>query len=227
MILGIDTTTPRLSLALSLSQNIIEKNILVNRRHGEVLLVEIDNLFKSEAIKFKDLEGIVVGLGPGSFTGTRVGIAAALGIAQALQIPIVGISSFKSIAANYLIDMTLIIENARQNRVYAALYTKKNYTYPVVIRENIFQNFKLLEELPQTKIGITGPYAESFYKLIPELYKKYLYLLPNSQEQNLPSAKKLIELARDDLKKTGMSLDQITPIYIRATQAEENLNKLA
>ena len=95
-ILAVDTATQRLNLALFFDgDRSVQSREEVLRTHGQVLLKKIDELFASAALSVSDLNGIVVSLGPGSFTGLRIGLAAAKGIAVARDIPIIGVTMFE------------------------------------------------------------------------------------------------------------------------------------
>jgi tRNA threonylcarbamoyl adenosine modification protein YeaZ len=94
-LLAIETSTKRLMLALSFgSDRLIKSNELVDRSHGQVIARHLGNLFESAGLKQSQLDGIVVSTGPGSFTGLRIGLAMAKGMASALKIPVVGISLY-------------------------------------------------------------------------------------------------------------------------------------
>jgi tRNA threonylcarbamoyl adenosine modification protein YeaZ len=94
-ILAIDTATHKLNLALRFggdrSVTISDK---VEKTHGQLIMKRIDDLFHNAGLSVADLHAIVVSLGPGSFTGLRIGLAAAKGIATARSLPMVGISLF-------------------------------------------------------------------------------------------------------------------------------------
>jgi len=95
-ILAIDTSTRNLHLALAFGgDRLVKSNEMVEKSHGQVLLKKIDNLLQSAGIAVSDIHGIVICLGPGSFTGLRIGLAAAKGIAVASEIPAVGVGLFE------------------------------------------------------------------------------------------------------------------------------------
>lgn len=95
-VLAIDTSTKDLHLALSFGgDRLVKKSQEVDRSHGQIIMKKISDLFQSAALTTGQLEGIVVTTGPGSFTGLRIGLAAAKGMAVALNIPLVGISLFE------------------------------------------------------------------------------------------------------------------------------------
>ncbi len=98
-ILVIDSSTRILRLGLQFGgDRLIQSTEKNEKSHGQFIIKKIGELFQSASLEMKDLDAIVVGLGPGSFTGLRIGLAAAKGIAVALDIPIVGVDSFEQAA---------------------------------------------------------------------------------------------------------------------------------
>lgn len=95
LLLVIDTATTRAFVALGSGAGRLraERDWIAGYRHGEELLVRIDGLLADEGLDAHDLAGIVVGTGPGAFTGLRVGVATAKALAWSLRLPIAGVST--------------------------------------------------------------------------------------------------------------------------------------
>ncbi len=95
---------------------------------GRRVLEAAHHLFQAAGIAVEDLESIVVGLGPGGFTGIRIGIATALGLGQALDVPVAGASSLEALALGFSAarrdDAELVVPviDARRRQVFAAAY---------------------------------------------------------------------------------------------------------
>jgi tRNA threonylcarbamoyladenosine biosynthesis protein TsaB len=100
-LLLIDTATTRAVIALGSTDGrlIEERTWTAGYRHGEELLARIEELLRDRAIAPAALGGLVVGTGPGAFTGLRVGIATAKGLAHALRLPIVGVVTGSALLA--------------------------------------------------------------------------------------------------------------------------------
>lgn len=98
LILDTATRTPVVALAGADGRLVAERHWESRHRHGEELLARLDEVLAEAGTKRQDLTGVVVGTGPGSFTGLRIGLATAKTIAYALSIPIVGISSTRALA---------------------------------------------------------------------------------------------------------------------------------
>jgi tRNA threonylcarbamoyladenosine biosynthesis protein TsaB len=104
-LLAIDTATSRVVIALGSAgdpregEQLAQTSWVAGQRHGETLLPAIDRLLGESNVRRADLAGIVVGTGPGTFTGLRVGLATAKGMAHGLGIPIVGVSTGAALLA--------------------------------------------------------------------------------------------------------------------------------
>lgn len=101
MILVIDTATSQALVALGDADGELRAAVdwEAGYRHGETLLVTLQRLLADEGVTLEDLTGIVVGTGPGAFTGLRVGLATAKAIAHARALPIVGVSTAEALLA--------------------------------------------------------------------------------------------------------------------------------
>jgi tRNA threonylcarbamoyl adenosine modification protein YeaZ len=99
-VLALDTATrhPALGLVGSDDALVTERQWESRHRHGEQLLEELDALLAGVGGSGGDLRGVIVGIGPGSFTGLRIGLATAKTIAYALDVPLVGVSTTQSLA---------------------------------------------------------------------------------------------------------------------------------
>src|SRR4051794_471993 len=99
LILDTSTRTPVVGLAEPSGALVGERRWQSHHRHGEELLQHIDELMREAHVSRSDLTAVIVGTGPGSFTGLRIGLATAKTIAYSLEIPIVGVSSTLALAA--------------------------------------------------------------------------------------------------------------------------------
>jgi tRNA threonylcarbamoyladenosine biosynthesis protein TsaB len=101
VILAIDTATTRIVIATGSPDGVVDGSATwtAGYRHGETLLPAIERFFADPGLDRSRLAGIVVGTGPGAFTGLRVGIATAKGLAHGLRIPLVGASTAEALIA--------------------------------------------------------------------------------------------------------------------------------
>lgn len=123
--LTIDTTTKITALSLAESGKLIAEGFLhTGKNHSERLIPMLDQLLQAADWKLGELELIAVVRGPGSFTGIRIGIATAQGLAQVLKIPLLGITSLDALAwaGRGRREETVVILDARKNEFYYARY---------------------------------------------------------------------------------------------------------
>ena len=110
-ILAIDTATTQVVIATGLPDGVTDgiSTWTAGYRHGETLLPSISRFLGEQNIRRSRLTGIVVGTGPGAFTGLRVGMATAKGLAHALAIPLVGVSTAEALLAAVGLDRTVLL----------------------------------------------------------------------------------------------------------------------
>jgi tRNA threonylcarbamoyladenosine biosynthesis protein TsaB len=127
--LGIDTSTTYLALSLWSPEHglLSSSQEHLGREHAKRFISSLDTLLQTARIKKSDLSGIGVGIGPGSYTGLRVGIAGAKGLARALGITLSGVDSLAAVAYGCLqnSEKGLITFDARRGHVYAGLYQRQ------------------------------------------------------------------------------------------------------
>ncbi len=124
--LALDTSTPDVALALVEHEQVkVEHCFWSGTGHSEQILAQIEAALALVSWRLEDLEAIVIGRGPGSFTGLRVGVATAQGLAWALGIPLVGVSSLDAWAWSAPMAATswvVACVDARKDQVYAGFY---------------------------------------------------------------------------------------------------------
>jgi tRNA threonylcarbamoyladenosine biosynthesis protein TsaB len=124
-ILGIDTSTPIGSIALMDGDNLVAEHTLnIVQAHSSRLMPAIDSVLKWGNITVEALDGCAVGIGPGSFTGIRIGVATIKSVCYALDTPIAGISTLETIAYNLRSTNGIIcpLLDARRSEIYGAVF---------------------------------------------------------------------------------------------------------
>lgn len=125
MLLAIDTSSLVLSCALAEKDRLVAEWTVQKRlTHSEQLLPHIDEMMKEAGVDKKDITGIAVSIGPGSFTGLRIGLATAKMAAYIWNVPIVGVDTLEALAWNMAGSETFVLPlmDAQRGNVYAALY---------------------------------------------------------------------------------------------------------
>ena len=152
ILLNIETSTRNCSVAISRNGLLIaEKSVLSQKYlHSEILTNLISKLFKDIELELNDLDAVSIGMGPGSYTGLRIGVSTAKGLCYALDIPLISVSSLQSMSLmiskrykNY--DLFCPMIDARRMEVYSAFYNSENEIIRDVradiITDGIYKNF--------------------------------------------------------------------------------------
>ena len=136
IILNIETSSTNCSVSLSNNNKLIDclEKDSPNYSHSQKLHSFISELMEKNNISFKDLDAIAVGIGPGSYTGLRIGLSAAKGICYALDIPLISVSSLENMVSNIQFEGIIISTiDARRDEVYSCIFDK----YKKVLREEL------------------------------------------------------------------------------------------
>ena len=136
IILNIETSSTNCSVSLSNNNKLIDclEKDSPNYSHSQKLHSFISELMEKNNISFKDLDAVAVGIGPGSYTGLRIGLSAAKGICYALDIPLISVSSLENMVSNIQFEGVIISTiDARRDEVYSCIFDKDKK----VLREEI------------------------------------------------------------------------------------------
>jgi tRNA threonylcarbamoyladenosine biosynthesis protein TsaB len=170
-VLAIDTALAACSAAVLDTGNggvIASESAPMERGHAEALMPLLDRVVKASGLAFADLERIVVTTGPGSFTGLRVGIAAARGFGVATHIPVVGVTTLSAYAAPYLAadDQTPVIVaiDARHEHVYLQVFGSGGRT---VIAPRLAPLGEAIRAAAQAPARIVGSAAQAVASGLP------------------------------------------------------------
>lgn len=175
MILGIDASAISAGCALVEGGKIIAEDFLNTRHtHSETLLPMISSMLKSAGVELSDVEKIAVSAGPGSFTGLRIGISTAKGLADASHKPCVSVSTLEAIAYNFIgIDgIVCACMDARCKQVYNALFKSENGVITRLCDDRAISAADLSEELSRLdgKVILAGDGAELMHGFSEEKY---------------------------------------------------------
>lgn len=154
-ILGLDTSIMRESVA------IIENGAILNQISSpegsfpsRELLVMIDNLLRTEFFTIEDIDAIAIAIGPGSFTGLRIGLALAKGISLSSSIPLIPVSTLDALVLSYGFKGRVApIIDGRANIIYSATYLSDGEGgYDCVVKEDAFDIDQLCESVKEKTI---------------------------------------------------------------------------
>ncbi|MEI6863445.1 MAG: tRNA (adenosine(37)-N6)-threonylcarbamoyltransferase complex dimerization subunit type 1 TsaB [Candidatus Omnitrophota bacterium] len=157
-ILSIDTSTDYLSVAITDGAKVLARyHKPSHRNHSKLLVPTIAKLIKRAGLKVKDIGGFCVSIGPGSFTGLRIGVVTVKGLAYALGKPIVTVPTLDVIARNAKGFKGIVcpVLDAKKNKVYACLYKSDGVTFKKISKYLLIPVDDLL--------NITGKYDKVLF----------------------------------------------------------------
>ncbi|MFN0062780.1 MAG: tRNA (adenosine(37)-N6)-threonylcarbamoyltransferase complex dimerization subunit type 1 TsaB [Myxococcaceae bacterium] len=222
MILALDTSTSTLSLALVHEGRVVREEAHgPPKRQSDLLPGAIDSLLESENTRLTALETIVVGLGPGSFTGLRLGLATAKGLAYAAEVPLVGASSLEALALEGPEGRLLIAAaHARKGEVYAAAYRRDGAKLASEWPARPLSHAQLVEILRGADRPLAlGPAISSDREALLQLGAPQEALADGPA---FPSAARLVERAALPAAFDLQKLFALEPEYVGVSGAERN-----
>lgn len=206
-ILSIDTSSKNALVAITENEErIVELNNEEEKTHSQKLMPMIDQAFQKSNLSLNDIELIVCCLGPGSFTGVRIGIATAKAFADSKGIPVVGVNSLEVLAYSLETEgkICAIIDAGHEN-AYVGYYE---------IEKDENDKLKILQE-ELTFLNLTD-------KKLKEIQKQYKVV--NQQNVKLGIAIAKIGYTKYKNGKSGNS-SILSPVYLRKSQAELTLEE--
>lgn len=177
LILGIDSSDDYLAAGLACPDGVIISRASDKMAQGKnVLHGFLDDLFHSSGYNFESLKGVAISIGPGSFTGLRVGLAVAKGICWSLNLPLAGVSSLLALAycADKSIIKILTVKDARQNEYYYGGFLRNGDSLAQIIPDSIGPADKIASMLSDdfTPVGPGVPALMKKIELINEQYSE-------------------------------------------------------
>jgi tRNA threonylcarbamoyl adenosine modification protein YeaZ len=203
LVLGLDTSTPAVSVALFDTEagTLAESVVVDARRHGELLAGCITTVLREAGVDRRSLDVIAVGLGPGPFTGLRVGVVTAATLSDALGIPAYGTCSLDGLGVGERVAMT----DARRREVYWARYDE---TGTRVEGPQVTRPADLVDQL--RGVPVVGAGAQ--------VYADLLVGLDVRAEPLYPSAAAIAAIVAPRL---GSAAEPLVPLYLRRPDAEQ------
>ncbi|MGW7412891.1 tRNA (adenosine(37)-N6)-threonylcarbamoyltransferase complex dimerization subunit type 1 TsaB [Streptomyces sp. NPDC054863] len=211
LLLAVDTATPAVTVALHDGSSVVAETTRVDaRRHGELLLPLIDSTLREAGLKLDAVTGLVVGVGPGPYTGLRVGLATAETFGFALGVPVHGLCTLDALAyaagtgpGGGVEGPFAVATDARRKEVYWARYddARTRTTEPAVDRP---------AEIAERLAGL--PVAGAGALLYPEAF-------PDARGPEHVSAAALASLAAEKLA-AGTEFLAPLPLYLRRPDAQ-------
>jgi tRNA threonylcarbamoyl adenosine modification protein YeaZ len=210
LIVVVDSATPAITAAVAAVHDdgieVLAQWVTVDARaHGELLAPGIAAVLQDAGARPGDLTAVVAGLGPGPFTGLRVGLVTAASLADALHIPVYGVCTLDALGWAPGPGRTLVATDARRKEVYWAVYEDGlRLTGPSVGKPDALP-------LPEGVIAAVGDGALRYADVLG---------LPVRDEPRYPPPAGLVALAADRIRDKAPS-ERLTPLYLRRPDAVE------
>lgn len=222
-VLGIETATPHGSVALAGGGRLLgELHFFNPRTHSERILPAVENLLGTLGLKPRDLAAVAVSIGPGSFTGLRIGVAAAKGLAFSLGLPLYGIPTLEALAANAAprTGVVCALIDARRGEVFTARYRFRDGRLTERSGARIVPPEAALGNLPKGSIVVGEPPPGLRTRFVPGGRGGPFLAPPHlSFPRAAVSALRGEELLRDG---NASAPETVLPRYIRPSDAEAN-----
>ena len=222
-ILAVDTSSKICSVAVLEDRNVLDEiNLNDGRTHSENLMPTIQLLLERNDLTLDDIDLIGVTVGPGSFTGIRIGIASVKAMAEVKHIPVATVSSLQSLAKNISkVDGTIVsLIDARNNNVYGGIYDNRGEGIGDECAESIdtiVDKIKLFKNITFVGDGAMinkGKIQRAFYG------QKVEFAEDNEQRAANTGIIAYEKYLSDSLE----SADNVIPLYLRKSQAERLKN---
>ncbi|GGZ19520.1 tRNA (adenosine(37)-N6)-threonylcarbamoyltransferase complex dimerization subunit type 1 TsaB [Streptomyces inusitatus] len=205
LLLAVDTATPAVTAALHDGVSVIAESSRVDaRRHGELLLPAVDRVLAAAGVKLDSVTAVVTGVGPGPYTGLRVGLVTAASFGSALGVPVYGLCTLDGLAhASGLDEPFVVATDARRKEVYWARYAnaRERVGEPAVDRP---------ADIAESLAGLPAVGAGAL--LYPDAF-------PDARDPEYVSAGALASLAAEKLARGEEFLPPL-PLYLRRPDAQ-------
>lgn len=224
LVLGIESATTQVGVAVGGHEGVLASaHSARDRRHAEMLTPQIEFVCRQARIDIAEIGVVAVDVGPGLFTGLRVGLASAKVIAQALSVPMVGVSSLDLAAFPVRHSHKLIASclDARRNEVFAALYRPVPGGIQRVSEPTVQAPEDLRSELLAAgeDVLLVGDGAHRHC----DVFAGGLDVELAGSDLSYPSARSLVELAHPRaIREEFVPVNEIEPLYLRRPDAEIN-----
>jgi tRNA threonylcarbamoyladenosine biosynthesis protein TsaB len=220
-VLGVDTSTMTAGVGIVEEDEVlVDLKFDVKVTYSEILMPTIDRALKTVGLKVDDLDGFAISIGPGSFTGLRIGLSTVKGLCFASGKPLASVPSLDALASSslYCLYSVTPLLDARKGEVYAAIYDtgngelRRKSEYMAVDIEGLAKKIS-------TKTLFVGPGARLYKTELRSLLGEKACFALN--EQSVPSGASVARMGISKLR--GHQIEDVTdlePLYIRMSEAE-------
>jgi tRNA threonylcarbamoyladenosine biosynthesis protein TsaB len=214
--LAIDTATDIASVAISTGDRTVARSIRGARQHAAQILPLVQEVLELARLSLQDIKGIIVGDGPGSFTGLRIGWAAAKGLAHEHQLPLVAIPSLLGAAHAAGVNVVAACYDALRGQVFGAVYAFEGDAVRILVAPDVFTIPTLAARARRSPDLVVGDGAERYRETVVA----WSGAAPVGLETLPPIAGSLLALFAYDGARSAIDRSIAEPVYGRPAEAQ-------
>ncbi len=215
-VLGIETATTLCGVGLAGDEGFVaDYRVLRGYTHAEHLPEAVDQVLKDAGFLVGDIDGVAVSIGPGSFTGLRIGLGLAKGLAWGWEKPLVAVPTMEGLVLQVpgMCEWACVMLIARKGEVYQGLYKWEKDSWRLVGDYGIVQEGKIGEGFPESEILFLGEGTTCYRETIQKRVKGTRFLPP---VYSIPSGYGVAERGRERLQKGEVAdIDTLVPLYLK------------
>lgn len=227
-ILSLDASTEACSVALLSDNNIDAIKEVTPQGHTKVMLSLVDQLLNRNNITLNDLDAVACGVGPGSFTGVRIGVSMAQGLAFGADKKLIGIGDLKAMAWNAIkdtkVDLAVSAIDARMSEVYLGIYKRDEQgNVQQLIENKVLSPENARKEIESIVKNLKFCYCGTGFNTYPQIIEGLNAVKAN---EDLPWADAVAELASVDFADNkAEDPENVQPLYVRDTVTWKKVNE--
>ncbi len=220
-VLGVDTSTMTAGVGMvDEGQVLVDLKFDVRVTYSEILMPAVDLVLKTVGLRIDELDGFAISIGPGSFTGLRIGLATMKGLCFASGKPLASVPSLDALASSslYCRYPVAALLDAKKDQVYAAIYDtsegelRRKSEYMAADIQNLARKIS-------RKTLFVGPGARLYQKELTNLLREKVYFALDQQSE--PSGASVARMGLDKLSAGRIEdVTDLEPLYVRMSEAE-------
>lgn len=216
-LIALDTSSLACSVALSIDGNEIARHEEQAREHTRLLMPMVRDVLEEAGVSLADLDGIVLGNGPGSFIGMRIAASVAQGLAHGSELRILPVSSLAAVAlqAGEPGDVVAVAQDAHMNEVYLGVYEVAGADTVDLVGDERLQAQETIAGLPECIAAGFG------WQRYPALLEHNRKAIKSISPVLYPDARYLLRLATGSFDRQAVLPEEVQPAYLRQKVAEK------
>ncbi|WP_439503245.1 tRNA (adenosine(37)-N6)-threonylcarbamoyltransferase complex dimerization subunit type 1 TsaB [Methylophaga sp.] len=221
-LLALDTSTESCSAAITINGVLYQQQQMTQRGHSTLILGMLDQLFKQADASIADIDALAFGRGPGSFTGVRIGVGVAQGIAFARELPVIPVSTLAAVAQAafdaFGHQNIAVAMDARMDEIYAGCFQVKDGFVTLINEEKVCTAKHFFPANAEKWLG-----AGNGWQVYAEMLQtNFAEQLIDRQTDIYPGAATILKLAEQFyLRGEFVSADKALPVYLRNNVAKK------